>query len=208
MKQRGGTQRVNPGASQPQIRAAKTVSLSPGEATDGVLRQRQLQQVARRVFEELPVAPLANALGVEIQIALAPVLPVEWTADDLLRACRSRSKACLNENGAVPKNAVCEECVCRELEATLRSGPTGWEFTCRLGGRQLWVAVRAADLTLGILLCSWPVPVGAEVGRERREATLSQREDRLPPSSDQPTRPAAASRKWSGGSWRRSAANT
>ncbi|MBK9137658.1 MAG: helix-turn-helix transcriptional regulator [Verrucomicrobia bacterium] len=109
----------------------------------------------------------------EIQIAWAPVLPVEWTADDLLKACRSRSEACLNENGVAPKDAVCEECVRRELDATLRSGPTGWEFTCRLGRRQLWVAVRAADLTLGILVCSWSVPLGTEVGAEKTRSNSS-----------------------------------
>ncbi len=121
-------------------------------STDGVLWQTRLQRLAKRLIEDLPVTPIAKALGVGIQAVWAPAFPMPWRPEDLLKACPARAATCAE---AASGDVLCEECVARQLDATLRAGPGGWEFTCGKGLRQLWAAIRPADFTLGVLICSW-----------------------------------------------------
>jgi AraC-like DNA-binding protein len=151
-------------ASRPKTRPVLGVALTPEKATDGVLRQQRLQRVARRVFEELPVAPIARALGIAIQPIWAPALPLAWRPEDILRLFRSVPEVCAESSARAAKDALCEECVRRELSATLNAGARGREFTCQHGRRQFWMAIHAANATLGILLCSELHPPRALAG--------------------------------------------
>ena len=116
-------------------------SASPGEP----LLQHKYRELIRKHDGKVLDALFAEFTGVHFHIAWTPALPRQWDAHTMPTGC----SVCCRLTGS-PLLAACRACGPRQLARALSSDGAGHRFTCRLGVRNYWKAIRVRDEMLGI----------------------------------------------------------
>jgi len=117
---------------------------TPSPFSDPLLQQRY-QELIRKHLGKLLDHLFAEFTGLHFHIAWAPTLDHEWAARSLPTAC----SVCCRLSGS-PLRPGCKTCGPRQLAHTLRADGDGHRFTCQLGVRNYWLALRLREETTGI----------------------------------------------------------
>jgi len=120
---------------------------SEEQATRGseALRQRKYRELTRKHLGKLLADFFTDFTRLHFHIAWAPATAHEWEPQTLPTAhC-----TCCRPGGATLRPG-CRTCGPRQLTPTLRADGKGHRFTCHLGVRNYWLALRIRSETVGI----------------------------------------------------------
>lgn len=109
------------------------------------LRQRKYRDLTRKHLGRHLDKLFADFTGLHFHISWAPSASHEWEARTLPTAC----SVCCRLSGS-PLRPVCQTCGPQQLAHALRADGDGHRFTCHLGVRNLWFALRIRGETVGI----------------------------------------------------------
>jgi AraC-like DNA-binding protein len=109
------------------------------------LLQHKYRELIRKHDGKALAALFAEFTGVHFHIAWTPPLPRQWDARTLPTGC----SVCCRLTGS-PLLPACRTCGPTQLVRALSADGDGHRFTCRLGVRNYWIAIRVRDEMLGI----------------------------------------------------------
>lgn len=114
-------------------------------------------------------ALFAEFTGVHFHIAWTPALPRRWDVRTLPTGC----SVCCRLTGSLLL-PDCRICGPKQLARALNAGDDGHRFTCRLGVRNYWLAIRVRTETLGIAYLQAPEHSTARRPGRNRSARAAQ----------------------------------
>jgi AraC-like DNA-binding protein len=109
------------------------------------LLQSKYRELARKHLGKLLEKLFADFTGLHFHIAWAPTPAREWASQPLPTAC----SVCCRLSGS-PLLPDCGSCGARQLTRTVSADGNGHQFTCRLGVRNYWLALRIRGEAVGI----------------------------------------------------------
>jgi AraC-like DNA-binding protein len=109
------------------------------------LLQHRYRELVRKHLGKFLDALFAEYTGVHFHVAWTPGLPRRWDAQTLPTGC----SVCCRLTGS-PLLPDCHGCGPKQLARALSADGEGHRFTCRLGVRNYWIAIRVRDEMLGI----------------------------------------------------------
>jgi AraC-like DNA-binding protein len=109
------------------------------------LLQSKYRELARKHLNKLLDKLFADFTGLHFHIAWAPTPAHEWAAQTLPTAC----SVCCRLSGS-PLLPDCGSCGAKQLARAMNADGNGHQFTCRLGVRNYWLALRICGETVGI----------------------------------------------------------
>jgi AraC-like DNA-binding protein len=124
--------------------AGLPANLVAGPKGDALLQQKY-RNLARQHLDIFLNKLFAAVTGLHFHIAWAPAPAHGWEDTALPSGC----SACCRISGS-PLLIDCQSCGAKQLARALRADGDGHHFTCRLGVRNYWFALRIRNETLGI----------------------------------------------------------
>lgn len=149
-----------------QIAQARVASI-PGipAPQHETLRQRKYRRLVARHFDNLLDRLFTELTGVHFHVCWSPSPAQVWPPQTLPTGC----SICCHLSGS-PLRPACRICGPRQLARTLRAEGNGVRFTCRLGVRNYWLAVRLRDEVLGVAYLQALHRVAGGRGKPKRSA--------------------------------------
>jgi AraC-like DNA-binding protein len=133
------------GASHLTILNPTTPPPSPPFLPTDPLLQQKYRELIRKHFDKLLDKLFADFTGLHFHVSWAPPPPYEWEASRLPTGC----SVCCRLSGS-PLRPGCQTCGPRQLAHALNADGNGHRFTCHLGVRNYWLALRIRGKMVGL----------------------------------------------------------
>jgi len=118
---------------------------APSIARDDALLSLKYRELVRQHLDRLLDKLFTDVTGLHFHVAWAPAPDHEWESRVLPAGC----PVCCRIDGS-PLLADCRNCGTRQLVSALKADGEGHRFTCRLGVRNHWLAIRIRGATVGV----------------------------------------------------------